>query len=133
MDVQTSCKNYIQLGGKHTHLFKHKYRWKTKYHNKILKKSYKFQIQYTQNIDSRFLWPYTGWMWCVAITGIHYYNTRSSLPRRLYCILSSLVQYFSKKIHLWSNLDTLWAKTGYFGLLGNNHILFIILSYLIEG
>ena len=39
----------------------------------------------------------------------------------------------SKKIHLRSYLETLWPKTGYFGLLGNNHILFIILLYLIEG
>ena len=38
----------------------------------------------------------------------------------------------SNKIHLWSYLETLWSETGYFGLLGNNHILFIILfiSYL---
>ena len=26
----------------------------------------------------------------------------------------------------------LWSETGYFGLLGNNYILFIILLYLIE-
>ena len=38
----------------------------------------------------------------------------------------------SEKLHLWSYLETVWFKTGYFGLLGNNHILFIILLYLIE-
>ena len=36
-----------------------------------------------------------------------------------------------KKLHLWSYLETLWSETGYFGLLGYNHILFIILLYLI--
>ena len=39
----------------------------------------------------------------------------------------------SKKIHLWSYLETLWSKTGYFGLLGNNNILLIVLLYIIEG
>ena len=39
----------------------------------------------------------------------------------------------SDKLHLWSYLDTVWLKTGYFGLLGNNHILFIILLHLTKG
>ena len=38
----------------------------------------------------------------------------------------------SKKLHLQSYLEMLWPETGYFGLLGNNQILFIILLYLIE-
>ena len=38
----------------------------------------------------------------------------------------------SKKLHLQSYLEMLWSETGYFGLLGNNFILFIILLYLIE-
>ena len=38
----------------------------------------------------------------------------------------------SEKLHLWSYLETVWFKTRYFGLLGNNHILFIILLYFIE-
>ena len=29
-------------------------------------------------------------------------------------------------------LEMLWSKTGYFGLLGNKHSLYIILLYLIE-
>ena len=29
-------------------------------------------------------------------------------------------------------LDMLWSETGYFGLLRNKHILYIILLYLIE-
>ena len=39
----------------------------------------------------------------------------------------------SKKLHLQSYLEMLWSETVYFGLLGNNLILFIILLYLIEG
>ena len=38
----------------------------------------------------------------------------------------------SEKLHLQSYLEMLWSKTGYFGLLGNNYILFIILLYLIK-
>ena len=38
----------------------------------------------------------------------------------------------SEKLHLQSYLEMLWSETGYFGLLGNNLILFIILLYLIE-
>ena len=38
----------------------------------------------------------------------------------------------SKKLHLQSYLEILWSETGYFGLLGKNLILFIILLYLIE-
>ena len=40
--------------------------------------------------------------------------------------------YCSEKLHLQSYLDMLWSKTVYFGLLGNNLIMFIILLYLIE-
>ena len=40
---------------------------------------------------------------------------------------------FSEKLHLQYYLEMLWSKTGYFELLGNNHILFIILLYPIEG
>ena len=39
----------------------------------------------------------------------------------------------SENLHLWYYLDTVWSETGYFGLLGNNHILFIILLYIIKG
>ena len=39
----------------------------------------------------------------------------------------------SDKLHLLSYLEMLWSETGYFGLLGDNYILFIILLYLIEG
>ena len=39
----------------------------------------------------------------------------------------------NNKLNLWSYLETLWSETGYFGLLGNNHILFIILLYIIKG
>ena len=39
----------------------------------------------------------------------------------------------NKKIHLQSYLETLWSETGYFGVLGNNHILLIILLYIIKG
>ena len=39
----------------------------------------------------------------------------------------------SEKLHLRSYLEKVWSKTGYFELLGNNHILFIILLYPIEG
>ena len=35
----------------------------------------------------------------------------------------------SKKLHLQSYLEMLWSEMGYFGLLGNNLILFIILLY----
>ena len=38
----------------------------------------------------------------------------------------------SEKLHLQSYLDMLWSKTGYFGLLRNNRILFIILLYIIK-
>ena len=38
-----------------------------------------------------------------------------------------------KKLHLRSYLETVWSETGYFGLLGNNCILFIVLLYIIEG
>ena len=38
----------------------------------------------------------------------------------------------SEKLHLQSYLEMIWSKTGYFGLLGNNIILFIILLDLIE-
>ena len=39
----------------------------------------------------------------------------------------------SEQLHLQSYLEMLWSETGYFGLLGNNHILFIILLHLIKG
>ena len=38
----------------------------------------------------------------------------------------------SEKLHLQSYLEMLWSETGYFGLLGNNIIFFIILLYIIE-
>ena len=38
----------------------------------------------------------------------------------------------SKKLHIQSYLEMLCSETGYFGLLGNKHILFNILLYLIE-
>ena len=38
----------------------------------------------------------------------------------------------SKKLHLQSYLEMLWSETGYFGLLGNNIILVIILLDIIE-
>ena len=38
----------------------------------------------------------------------------------------------TKKLHLQSYLEMLWYKTGYFGQLGNNNILFIILIYIIK-
>ena len=38
----------------------------------------------------------------------------------------------SDKLHPQSYLEMLWSKTGYFGFLGNKHILYIILLYLIE-
>ena len=38
----------------------------------------------------------------------------------------------SERLHLQSYLEMLWSKTGYFGLLGNTHILYIILLYPIE-
>ena len=38
----------------------------------------------------------------------------------------------SEKLHLQSYLEMLWSERGYFGLLLNNIILFIILLYLIE-
>ena len=41
-------------------------------------------------------------------------------------------QSCSDKLHLQSYLEMLWSKTGYFGLLGNKHILYIILLYIIE-
>ena len=37
----------------------------------------------------------------------------------------------SEKLHLQSYLKMIWSKTGYFGPLGNNLILFIIQIYLI--
>ena len=37
----------------------------------------------------------------------------------------------SEKLHLHSYLEMLWSETVYFGLLGKNHILFIIPLYLI--
>ena len=40
--------------------------------------------------------------------------------------------YCSEKLHLQSYLEMIWSKTGYFGLLGNNYILLIILLYIIE-
>ena len=39
----------------------------------------------------------------------------------------------NKKLHLQYYFETLWSEMGYFGLLRNNHILFIILLYLIKG
>ena len=39
----------------------------------------------------------------------------------------------SEKLNLQSYLEMLSSETGYFGLLGNSHILFIILLYIIEG
>ena len=38
----------------------------------------------------------------------------------------------SEKLHLQSYLEILWSETGYFGLLGNNIILVIILLDIIE-
>ena len=38
----------------------------------------------------------------------------------------------SEKLHLLSYLEMLWSETGYFGLLGNNIVLFIILLGIIE-
>ena len=38
-----------------------------------------------------------------------------------------------EKLHLQSYFEILWSEMGHFGLLGNNHILFIILLYLIKG
>ena len=38
----------------------------------------------------------------------------------------------SEKLHLQSYLENVWSATGYFGLLRNNHIFFIILLYIIE-
>ena len=43
-----------------------------------------------------------------------------------------LMGYCSKKLHLQYYLEMLWSETGYFGLLGKNLILFIILLYIIE-
>ena len=38
-------------------------------------------------------------------------------------VLYFIVTYTcSNKLHLWYYLEMLWSKTGYFGLLGNNHI-----------
>ena len=45
---------------------------------------------------------------------------------------SELVCWCSEKLHLQSYLEILWSETGYFGLLGNKHSLYIILSYLID-
>ena len=36
---------------------------------------------------------------------------------------------FSDKWHIWSLIELLWSERGYFGILGNTHILFIILLY----
>ena len=41
--------------------------------------------------------------------------------------------FCSDKLHLQYYLEMLWSEMGYFGLLGNTIILFIILLYLIEG
>ena len=41
--------------------------------------------------------------------------------------------YCSDKLNLQSYLEILWSETEYFGLMGNNLILFIILLYLIKG
>ena len=38
----------------------------------------------------------------------------------------------SEKLHLQSYLEMIWSKTGYFGLLGNNIKLVIILLDLIK-
>ena len=38
--------------------------------------------------------------------------------------LLSVAGICSEKLHLRSYLETLWSETRYFGLLGNNHILF---------
>ena len=38
----------------------------------------------------------------------------------------------SDKLHLQSYLEMIWSKTGYFGLLGNNIILVIILLDIIK-
>ena len=48
------------------------------------------------------------------------------------CISPVSVLRCSKKLHIQSYLEMLWSETGYFGLLGNNIILFIILLYLIK-
>ena len=47
-------------------------------------------------------------------------------------VLLSLIGYCGEKLHLQSYLEMLWSETGYFGLSGNNLILFNILLYFIE-
>ena len=69
---------------------------------KIVKKSYQFNIPYTQNIDPILLFPHTRWTCCPTITGKQYHYTGSSQSRRLYYILSSLLQYstLSQMFHI---------------------------------
>ena len=43
------------------------------------------------------------------------------------------INIYSDKLHLQYYLEMLLSEMGYFGLLGNNFILFIILLYIIEG
>ena len=67
--------------------------------------------------------------WGVARDGSHIYNHIQSKYR----LELTYMGICSKKLHLQSYVEMLCSKTGYFGLLGNNHILFIILLYIIKG
>ena len=60
----------------------------------------------------------------ITIDDIYQFNEKS---------LEGLCWVFSEKLHIQSYLESLWSEMRYFGLLGNNHILFIILLYRIEG
>ena len=63
------------------------------------------------------------------------FNYLASLSKFYICLAAGddyFSDIFSEKLHLRSYLEMLWSETGYFGLLGNNLILFIILLYLIE-
>ena len=53
----------------------------------------------------------------------------ASVRQCKFSIIGRCTGYCSKKLHLQSYLEKLWSEMGYFGLLGNNHILFIILLY----
>ena len=59
-----------------------------------------------------------------------FFDSESNIQKAGKIIAAS---YCSKKLNLWSYVETLWSKTGKFGLVGNNHNLFIILLYLIKG
>ena len=53
-------------------------------------------------------------------------------PESWHIFYVELTSICSVKLHLQSYLEMLWSETGYFGLLGNKHILYIILLYPIE-